>query len=85
MGAKRYKNIKNIFSLPLSSLSFSYRPSELTNFFMKLVEEPHHGEVMYVDREGNSELIPDEAKVFRKRKEVEEEFKLLAVDGVKFI
>ncbi len=45
---------------------------------MRLIEEPHNGQVMFVEDKHTSHFIPDETKAFREEYKLEELFTSMA-------
>ncbi|XP_072015325.1 15-hydroxyprostaglandin dehydrogenase [NAD(+)]-like [Amphiura filiformis] len=50
-----------------------FRPQECAKYFVKLIEEPHHGAVMHIQKE-KYEMITDDTKSFRERKGLEDTY-----------
>ena len=54
-------------------LNFNFRPHELAEHFVKLIEEPHHAKTMLVLSAEKAEIAEDHTKILRAK---------LGIDGV---
>ncbi|XP_072015329.1 15-hydroxyprostaglandin dehydrogenase [NAD(+)]-like [Amphiura filiformis] len=72
---KQYQEILDTLLVdPVYSTAMKTTAQEMAGYFVKLIEEPHHNQTMYVPGSKSCEFIEDTTKAFRQRTGLEETY-----------